>query len=123
MKKGFTLVELLVVLVVIGVIVGLILPNTLRAIEEANERECASSIRAQNTSIQLCFTTTRDATICDTIGELANYLDTAPTCPFGVAYTFGNGAVTGAAVNSGLPVQVITGVHFATWPPRGIDHI
>jgi prepilin-type N-terminal cleavage/methylation domain-containing protein len=116
MKRGFTLVELLVVLVVIGVIVGLILPNTLRAIEEANERECTSNLRAINTAIQLCFTTLRDATQCDTIAELGAYLDNAPTCPFGVAYAIP------AAADTGTPSAVTTATHFATWPPRGIDH-
>lgn len=121
MKKGFTLVELLVVLVVIGVIVGLILPNTLRAIEEANERECTSNLRAINTAIQLCFTTDRDATNCDTIAELnggtGQFLDTAPVCPFGINYNIN------PAADAGTPGDVDTTQHFNQWPPRGIDHI
>ncbi len=118
MKKGFTLVELLVVLVVIGVIVGLILPNTLRAIEEANERECTSSIRAINTAIQLCYTTTRDATDCAAIADLESdgFIDDEPTCPFGVDYTLDGGG------SEDEVARVETDDHFATWPPRGIDH-
>lgn len=119
MKKGFTLVELLVVLVIIGIIIGLILPNTLRAINEANERECSSNIRAIDTAIQLCYTRTRTWDDCDSIGELTAgtdpYLDHAPECPFDANYT---------------PIQDSTGgwrvdttEHFASWPPRGIDHL
>lgn len=120
-KKGFTLVELLVVLVVIGVIVGLILPNTLRAIEEANEKECISNLRSLDTAIKLCYATTMDATQCDTIPELdggtGNFLDSAPTCPFGIIYGIN------VAVDSVTPATVITATHFTAWPPRGIDHL
>ena len=55
MKKGFTLVELLVVLVVIGVIIALILPNAMKAIARAQDRECASNIRTIETAMELCY--------------------------------------------------------------------
>ncbi len=118
MKKGFTLIEMLVVLVVIGVIVGLILPNTLKAIEEANERECTSNIRSINTACQLCYTTTRDATQCAAIAGVLvpAYMDNAPTCPFGVAY---------ALLGGGTPddvTSVATAGHWANWPPQGGDN-
>ena len=124
MKKGFTLIELLIVLVIIGIIVGLILPNTLRAIQEANERECASNIRAVNTAIQLCYTSTRDWSKCDSFAELQvvdarsgqKYLDQTPVCPFGVAYTF----LSDSSSHAG--VEMKSDDHFATWPPHGIDH-
>ena len=122
MKKGFTLIELLIVLVIIGIIIGLILPNTLRAIQEANERECASNIRAINTSIQLCYTSTRDWAQCDTIAELIAvppsgqpYLDQSPVCPFAVAYSIIGDNQKGFGVD--------TTAHFANWPPRGEDHL
>ncbi len=112
--------ELLVVLVVIGVIVGLILPNTLRAIEEANERECTSNLRSIDASIQLCYVTVMDATQCDTMAKLNGgtgpFLETVPVCPFTVDY-----AIVGAA-DAVVPTIVTKTTHFASWPPRGIDH-
>lgn len=87
--KGFTLVELLVVLVIIGILVALILPNALRAINQANVRECASNVRAINTAIQMFYTTNR---AWPAVGAIpANLLPffqggVAPVCPFGVAY-------------------------------------
>lgn len=98
-KQGFTLVELLVVLVIIGIIIGLILPNTLRAIAEANAREDASNIRTINTAIQLCYATERDWAACDDTAKLlaGEYLDVVPVIPFtGGAYeAFAGDATSG----------------------------
>ena len=88
MRKAFTLVEILVVLVVIGILIGLILPNTLRAIRQAQIRECASNIRSMNSAMQLCFSETRSWTGCNSIAALVpNYLTVAPACPFSIGYT------------------------------------
>jgi len=110
-RKGFTLVELLVVLVVIGALVGIILPNTLAAIRSANEKECASNLRNIDTAIQVCYSETRDWTQCDTIAELVNagYLERAPVCPFGTGY--------GLQQSAG-GFQSSKGAHFNNWPPR-----
>lgn len=116
-KKGFTLVELLVVLVIIGIIIGLILPSTLRAIAEANAKESASNIRAINTAIQLCYTSTRNWGNCDDVDGLVTdeYLDLAPVDPFGKDYTITDGA--------GGSKEVDWTVHFNVWPPQGYaDH-
>ena len=119
MKKGFTLIELLVVLVIIGIIIGLILPNTLKAINEANKKECVSNIRTIDTAIQMCYTKERDWTACNTIALLTSanppYLESAPVCPFGVAYT-----PTLDAATQGYRVD--TTEHFSVWPPVGVDH-
>ena len=121
MKKGFTLVELLVVLVIIGIIIGLILPNTLRAISEANAKESASNIRAINTAIQLCYTSERNWNNCDSVDKLfdSKYLETKPIDPF---TNIENYQIIDSMSGSGGK-EVDWKVHFTTWPPKGFkDH-
>ena len=118
-KKGFTLIELLVVLVIIGVIIGLILPNTLKAIEEANAKQTASDIRAINTAIQLCYSSTRDWNSCNTMPLLTNnktYLDRDPSpSPFGNNYNI----VEDLNLNGVKGFEVDWKEHFVVWPPAG----
>ena len=106
--KGFTLVELLVVLVIIGILVALILPNALRAIRQANIKECASNIRAIDTAIQMFYTDNRAWPTVIDVANLGPYLTDAalPVCHVtAAAYGFD---ATGQRVDK-------TG-HFTTWP-------
>lgn len=108
--KGFTLVELLVVLVIIGILVALILPNALRAISQANVKECASNVRAINTAIQMFYTSTRT---WPAVGAIpANLLPffqggAAPVCPFGVAYVL----IVDASDPNGVAIECTPHAH------------
>lgn len=113
MKKGFTLVEMLIVLVVIGIILAVVLPNALRAIEQANVRDTASTLRSIDTAINLCYSQTRTWDACDSLAELrgANppYLEDGPVnSPFGTAYDIVQGAGGGFQSNKNA--------HFPQWP-------
>lgn len=115
MKKGFSLVELLVVLVVIGIILAVILPNTLRAIEQANVRDTAATLRTIDTAINVCYSQTRNWASCDTIAELTagpnqfmDQIGAANISPFGIAYTIVAGP--GGSFRSDKVA------HFPNWP-------
>ncbi len=113
MKKGFTLVEMLIVLVVIGIILAVVLPNALRAIEQANVRDTAATLRSIDTAINLCYSQTRNWGACDTLGELRGatppYLETGPDkSAFDIPYDI--------VVGSGGGNQSNKVAHFSKWP-------
>lgn len=93
-KKGFTLVEILVVLVVAGILLALILPNALKAITRASVTEHESNIDNIQTALFMCFTERRDWTLCDAPNELEgaanNFIQAYPAAtPFGGTYNLG----------------------------------
>jgi len=106
-KKGFSLVEILVVIVIIGILVALILPNALRAIRQAQIRECASNVRSLNTAIRLCFATTNNWGVCNTLALIGPFCEgaAAPVCPFGTPY------VVNAVAAPGVGSEVAQHVH------------
>ncbi|MBN2483518.1 MAG: type II secretion system protein [Candidatus Omnitrophica bacterium] len=117
-KKGFTLIELLVVLVIVGILLTMIIPNALRAIRQANTRQCASNIRTIDTAAHMCFSETRNWDECSSLTELSQYLPDEDgdgegdelVCPFGVDYALEGDTTNGyRASRSG---------HFASdnWP-------
>lgn len=123
MKKGFTLVELLVVLVIIGILVAIILPASLKAIRQANSKKCAANIRTIDTAIQMCYSETQDWNQCKSLstGSLPNYfpdedgdgIPDIPTCPFGKIYNIIQDPTTGG-------YHVKRGDHFdpGDWPNK-----
>ena len=97
--KGFTLVELLVVLIIIGILVAIAVPSAFRAINQANIRECAANIRSLNTAVNMYYTE-HSRTWPTAIGDLSTYVSggTVPQCHVGtaaVAYTLTTNATTG----------------------------
>ncbi|MCK5216087.1 MAG: prepilin-type N-terminal cleavage/methylation domain-containing protein [Candidatus Omnitrophica bacterium] len=90
-KKGFTLVEILIVLVVAGILLALILPNTLKAIDRGNQTADQSNVNTLQTAVFMCYTETRNWGDCgDQESLLAeNYLEELVVSPYdGKGYVF-----------------------------------
>jgi prepilin-type N-terminal cleavage/methylation domain-containing protein len=102
-RKGFTLTEILIVLVVAGILLALILPNTLKAIDQGNIRADESNVKTLQTAVFMCYTATKDWSVCNEQTELVagNYIEKTVTSPYAgedYAFTVVNDPVSNAPI-------------------------
>jgi prepilin-type N-terminal cleavage/methylation domain-containing protein len=77
-QKGFSLIELLIVVAIILIIAAIAIPNLMRARMSANEASAVGSIRTINTS-QVQYSSTYGVGFADTLGKLGGLPATCAT--------------------------------------------
>lgn len=94
--KGFSLVELMVVLVIIGIILAFVIPGATRGIEQANKKDCDNNVRNYGAAISMCYSDTRDWSKCNTLALVNAYLPkgAALTCPLSETYSLEQDSTT-----------------------------
>lgn len=91
-ERGFTLIELMMVILIIGVLVTLAVPVFRRMQADAQRKTCAANVRTMNGAIQ-SYAAEHDGTYPAAVGDLApDYVRVIPACPSG-----GNYSLVGAA--------------------------
>lgn len=81
-RKGFTMVELLVVIIIISVLVAIALPKYFAAIYQGRVRACASNFKIVNTAVQLYFAQNKEWPA--EVTDMLNPSDPASTTPAGL---------------------------------------
>jgi prepilin-type N-terminal cleavage/methylation domain-containing protein len=92
-KKGFTLVEIMIVVAIIGIIIAIAVPAFLRARENARGRACQENLQkidGAKEQYALEHRLSNGATIPNGLADLAAYtlyIKRTPQCPAGGGYT------------------------------------
>ena len=93
-RKGFTLVEIMIVVAIIGLLAAIAIPNFVTARATAQTNTCLANMRTLQGALELALF---DGAMASGVGQtnaalragLANYVRTFPSCPTGgaAAYT------------------------------------
>lgn len=104
-NKGFTLVEIMIVVAIIGILIAIAVPGFLKARENSRQKACWENMQKIDGSVQQYIldnnvadqdtAVTGGLSIDDLVGE-AEYMRFSPVCPSGGTYTL---QTTGFAVN------------------------
>ena len=110
MLKGFTLIEIMIVVAIIAILAAVAIPNFIKYRNEAQRSACISNMKQlQTAGEQWCIL--NSATATPDISSLCGatlYLKTTPECPFDKSsYTIANesGVIKVTCPNSGEPYK------------------
>ena len=103
-SKGFTLVEIMIVILIMAILLAIAIPNFLRARESSRTKACVVNLRqVESAKAQWAMEMKKGGADtpgwADLIG-IGSYIKTQPICPSGGAYTI-NDVSTPATCSTG----------------------
>ncbi|HUV04886.1 MAG TPA: prepilin-type N-terminal cleavage/methylation domain-containing protein [Armatimonadota bacterium] len=93
-KKGFTLIEIMIVVLIIGILLAVAVPSFLKARETSRAKSCISNLKQIESAKEqwaMDFRKTGTDTPAGTdLWGTGNYIKAEPICPSGGTYTIGS---------------------------------
>src|SRR5437763_14962648 len=93
-RRGFTLVEIMIVVLIIGILLAIAVPNFIKARETSRAKACVANLKQiESAKEQWCMDTKAATNASPTDTDLygsAAYIRNAPSCPSGGRYPIAN---------------------------------